>query len=112
MTPKMFSTAHSNSIRCLKLMGFIFLSFVTTAQAQEEMNDGEGIFSDESGQISLTTLFKDATKEKLVKEDVVCTSEQFKKWQDSKTTNNVLYQEFLLWVAFERQKAKIKADVN
>ena len=85
-------------------MGFVFLMFVTSAQAQEELNDGGGILSDENGQLSLSSLFQNTATDTLVKKEVKCTSEQFQEWRDSKAKNNERDQEFLLWVAFEGQK--------
>jgi hypothetical protein len=101
-------------------MGFIFLMFVASAQAQEELNEGGGIFSDENGQLSLSSLFQNTTtdksmkkelKKKLQKElqkepkkELTCTLQQFQEWRDSKAKNNERYQEFLLWVAFEGEK--------
>lgn len=97
-------------------MAFIFLMFATSAQAQEELNEGGGILSDENGQLSLSSLFQTTTTDKSMKKELKkelkkglkkelkCTSQQFEEWRDSKAKNNERYQEFLLWVAFEGQK--------
>lgn len=93
-------------------MAFIFLMFATSAQAQEELNEGGGILSDENGQLSLSSLFQTTTTDKSMKKELKkglkkelkCTSQQFEEWRDSKVKNNERYQEFLLWVAFEGQK--------
>ncbi len=108
MASNFFLIRHFNTISCFKLMGFIFLMFVSSAQAQEELNEGGGILSDENGQLSLSSLFQTTTTDKLMKKEMKnelqCTSQQFQEWRDSKAKNNERYQEFLLWVAFEGQK--------
>jgi hypothetical protein len=83
-------------------MGFIFLMFVSSAQAQEELNEGGGILSDENGQLSLSSLFQTTTTDKLMKKE----TNNFKNGETVKRkTMNVIKNFCYGW------PLKVKSDV-
>ena len=88
----------------------MFLLFSGIASSQEELTDGPGLFTGESGEL---TLFKPEEKEPVTQPNIKAKTgtnastidqdefELFKVWKKAKQNNTTEYQEFLYWMEYK-----------
>lgn len=88
------------TILCTSLFAFSF-----SALADNELDDGPGIFSGEKGVFTLIKTDKNpSNKNKMTSKKLSQTDEfeLFKTWKEQKDKNSESYQEFLLWVEYKK----------
>lgn len=85
---------------------FIALLFINTSTfASDELDTGPGIFSGKTGEFSL---FKSSTSDNIEVNSTQSNTANkdefalFKVWKQERDKNTVEYQEFLLWVEYQK----------
>lgn len=86
--------------RIFLVCSIIACMFSAFAHSQGELNEGPGVFSGEKGEVSLSKLFKGNKDEKTLGDENEF--EQFKLWEKLKSTNDPKYQEFKMWVKYQK----------
>lgn len=86
--------------RIFLVCSVIACMFSAFSHSQGELNEGPGVFSGEKGEVSLSKLFKDSRDEISLGDKNEF--EQFKRWEKLKSTNDPRYQEFQIWVKYQK----------